>query len=70
MKRKMYIKTYVIIGKSSLTTACFFADDYSLDGVRLAVERFAKEERRQVSFVADKWILRKRDASNQSAEQQ
>ena len=36
-----------------------FGDDYSWDGVRLAVERFAKEERRQVSFVADKWILRK-----------
>jgi hypothetical protein len=35
-----------------------FGDDYSWGGVRLAVDRFAKEERRQVSFVADKWILR------------
>jgi predicted O-methyltransferase YrrM len=36
-----------------------FGDDYAWDGVRLAVDRFAKEERRQVSFSADKWILRK-----------
>lgn len=36
-----------------------FGDDYSWDGVRLAVERFAKEENRTVSFSADKWILRK-----------
>jgi len=36
-----------------------FGDDYSWDGVRLAVQRFAKEERKQVSFVADKWVLRK-----------
>jgi Methyltransferase domain len=34
-------------------------DDYSWDGVRLAVERFAREERRPVAFVADKWVLRK-----------
>jgi len=37
-----------------------FGDDYhSWDGVRLAVDRFAKEEKRKVAFVADKWILRK-----------
>jgi hypothetical protein len=36
-----------------------FGDDYSWDGVRLAVDRFAREERRQVSFIADKWVLRK-----------
>ena len=36
-----------------------FGDDYSWDGVRLAVERFAKEESRTVTFVADKWIIRK-----------
>ena len=36
-----------------------FGDDYSWDGVRLAVERFAREEKRKVSFAADKWILRK-----------
>ena len=34
-----------------------FGDDYGWDGVRLAVNRFAKEERKQVSFIADKWIL-------------
>jgi hypothetical protein len=37
-----------------------FGDDYSWDGVRLAVERFAKEENRKVEFSADKWILRKK----------
>jgi hypothetical protein len=37
-----------------------FGDDYSWDGVRLALDRFAKEEGRQVSFIADKWILRKK----------
>jgi hypothetical protein len=36
-----------------------FGDDYKWDGVRLAVDRFAKEEGRKVSFVADKWILRR-----------
>ena len=36
-----------------------FGDDYSWDGVRLAVERFAREEKRKVAFAADKWILRK-----------
>lgn len=36
-----------------------FGDDYSWDGVRLAVQRFAKEEGREVEFSADKWILRK-----------
>ena len=38
-----------------------FGDDYAWDGVRLAVDRFAKDERRQVSFIADKWTLRKGD---------
>lgn len=36
-----------------------FGDDYDWDGVRLAVDRFAKEEGRQVIFVADKWLLQK-----------
>jgi Methyltransferase domain len=37
-----------------------FGDDYhDWDGVRLAVDRFAKEEKRKVCFVADKWILKK-----------
>ena len=36
-----------------------FGDDYSWDGVRLAVQRFAKEENRPVEFCADKWIIRK-----------
>jgi len=36
-----------------------FGDDYSWDGVRLAVTRFAKEERVRIAFVADKWVLRK-----------
>jgi hypothetical protein len=36
-----------------------FGDDYSWDGVRLAVNRFANEQGRQISFIADKWILRK-----------
>jgi hypothetical protein len=37
-----------------------FGDDYSWDGVRLAVNRFAREERRAVHFMADKWVFRKR----------
>lgn len=36
-----------------------FGDDYAWDGVRLAVTRFAKEEEKQIAFVADKWVLRK-----------
>lgn len=36
-----------------------FGDDYSWDGVRLAVERFARETGLTVVFVADKWVLRK-----------
>ena len=45
----------IVAGKGLL-----FGDDYhSWDGVRLAVDRFAKEERRKVAFVADKWVLRK-----------
>ena len=37
-----------------------FGDDYfSWDGARLAVDRFAKELRRELSFVDDKWVLRK-----------
>lgn len=36
-----------------------FGDDYVWEGVRRAVHRFAKEEGKEVLFVADKWILRK-----------
>jgi hypothetical protein len=36
-----------------------FGDDWSWDGVRLAVTRFAKEQGREVRFVADKWVLEK-----------
>jgi hypothetical protein len=36
-----------------------FGDDYSWDGVRLAVNRFAEEIRCSVSFAADKWVFRK-----------
>jgi len=38
-----------------------FGDDWSWDGVRLAVERFAAEEGRKITFNADKWVLRKSD---------
>jgi Methyltransferase domain len=40
-----------------------FGDDYSWDGVRLAVQRFAREEKRKIDFLADKWILRRRESS-------
>ncbi len=36
-----------------------FGDDYSWDGVRLAVERFAREKGLRVTFMADKWLLQK-----------
>ena len=36
-----------------------FGDDWSWDGVRCAVQRFAREERLSVRFIADKWILDK-----------
>ena len=36
-----------------------FGDDYAWDGVRLAVDRFAKEDGSRVAFIADKWVLRK-----------
>jgi hypothetical protein len=36
-----------------------FGDDWSWDGVRIAVTRFARERRLEVTFVADKWMLRK-----------
>jgi cephalosporin hydroxylase len=36
-----------------------FGDDYVWDGVRLAVERFAREIAKPVEFAADKWVLRK-----------
>jgi hypothetical protein len=39
-----------------------FGDDYSWDGVRLAVDRFAREEALDVEFTADKWLFRKRSA--------
>ncbi len=38
-----------------------FGDDYAWDGVRLAANRFANDVGRAVSFVADKWVLRKSD---------
>lgn len=34
-----------------------FGDDYSWDGVRLAVERFAREIGQKVTFCADKWLM-------------
>lgn len=37
-----------------------FGDDYSWDGVRLAVERFAQEAGQKITFSADKWVLSKR----------
>lgn len=36
-----------------------FGDDYAWDGVRLAVERFARENRQTLEFDADKWLMRK-----------
>lgn len=36
-----------------------FGDDYAWDGVRLAVDRFARERRLEVGFDADKWVLRR-----------
>lgn len=36
-----------------------FGDDYVWDSVRLAVERFAREQRAQAEFIADKWVFRK-----------
>ncbi len=36
-----------------------FGDDYVWDSVRLAVERFAREQRLKIEFIADKWVLRK-----------
>ncbi len=39
-----------------------FGDDYSWDGVRLAVERFSREEGAPITFVADKWVMRKNAA--------
>jgi hypothetical protein len=40
-----------------------FGDDWSWDGVRLAVSRFAKEQGATVRFVADKWVLTKQAAA-------
>jgi hypothetical protein len=36
-----------------------FGDDYSWDGVRLAVDRFAGETGQKVAFKADKWLFQK-----------
>ena len=36
-----------------------FGDDYGWDGVRLAVDRFAEEQNSPLTFIADKWLLRK-----------
>lgn len=35
-----------------------FGDDWTWDGVRLAVQRFARENGLAVTHVADKWVLR------------
>lgn len=37
-----------------------FGDDYTWDGVRLAVTRFAKEQHLKITFEADKWLLTKK----------
>ena len=36
-----------------------FGDDYTWDGVRLAVTRFAKEHNLTIAFEADKWVMTK-----------
>jgi hypothetical protein len=36
-----------------------FGDDYGWDGVRLAVDSFAKQEGLKVAFLDDKWLLRR-----------
>ena len=36
-----------------------FGDDWSWDGVRLAVQRFARENSLEIRFAADKWVLDK-----------
>lgn len=36
-----------------------FGDDWSWDGVRLAVQRFARENDLMIRFAADKWVLDK-----------
>lgn len=41
-----------------------FGDDYSWDGVRLAVNRFAREERLSLEFLSDKWVLRQRSSGS------
>jgi len=41
-----------------------FGDDYTWEGVRRAVNRFAAEKERQVQFVYDKWILLKNTMSS------
>lgn len=41
------------------TGGTIFGDDYTWDGVRLAVTRFAKEQRLAITFEADKWLLTK-----------
>ena len=60
MSKKMYTRTFVITGTSPWMGGLLFGDDYfSWDGVRLAVDRFAKEHRKELLFVDDKWVLRK-----------
>ncbi len=34
-----------------------FGDDWTWDGVRMAVQRYAKEQNRTVRHVADKWVI-------------
>jgi hypothetical protein len=36
-----------------------FGDDWSWDGVRVAVQRFARENGLEIRFAADKWVLDK-----------
>ena len=36
-----------------------FGDDWNWDGVRMAVQRFAKEQRLEIRHEADKWVLAK-----------
>ena len=42
-----------------------FGDDWSWDGVRLAVLRFAREVEVTYRFVADKWVLDKPGAARE-----
>jgi hypothetical protein len=41
-----------------------FGDDYSWDGVKMAVDRFCQEHGVPFAFLHDKWVLRKRPADS------